>query len=131
MAEESIRGCWDGSEIMQKDLDWLYRTHRIPPEVESRLPEGEVQPEPQPGEYVVFLTHFERGFGLPASPFFRNFLDTYSLQPYHLPANAIMMLSVFTTYSEAYLGVWPFLDLWAKYFILRRQVIPNPDQKVN
>jgi hypothetical protein len=41
-----------------------------------------------------------------------------------------MMLSVFTTYSEAYLGVWPFLDLWARYFILRRQVISNPDQKI-
>ena len=77
MGDESVRGCWDGSETIQKDLDWLYRTHRIPAEVDSRLPEGEVQPEPQPGEYVVFLTYFERGFGLPASPFFRDFLDTY------------------------------------------------------
>ena len=101
-----------------------------PPEVESRLPEGEVAPEPQPGEYVVFLAHFERGFGLPASPFFCDFLDTYDLQPHHLPANAIMMLSVFTTYAEAYLGICPFLDLWAKYFILRRQAIPNPDKKI-
>jgi hypothetical protein len=36
-------------------------------------------PEPEPGERVVFITHFERGFGLPASDFFRDFLDTYDL----------------------------------------------------
>jgi hypothetical protein len=130
MQEESLRGCWDGSETSQDDLDWLYRTHRIPPQVKSRLPDEEIEPEPKEGEHVVFLTHFERGFGLPASPFFRYFLEILSLQPHHLPANAILMLSCFAAYCEAYLGIWPLTDLRTRYYYLRRQVIPNPTQKI-
>ena len=38
----------------------------------------------KPGERVVFLAHFDRGFGLPVSKFFRDFLDFYRLQPHHL-----------------------------------------------
>jgi hypothetical protein len=56
-------------------------------------------PAPKPGERVVFIAHFERGFGLPASDFFRDFLDTYDLQPHHIPANAVMILSAFATFE--------------------------------
>jgi hypothetical protein len=33
-------------------------------------------PAPESGERIVFVSHFERGFGLPVSDFFRDFLDT-------------------------------------------------------
>ena len=36
-------------------------------EVEARLPQGEWEPRPEGSERVVFLPHFKRGFGLPAS----------------------------------------------------------------
>ena len=86
------RGAWAGSWVCQDDLDWLYRTRRIPAGVVARLPSVELAPSPNPGKFVVFLSHFQRGFGLPVSDFFRDWLSTYHLQPHHLPANAITSL---------------------------------------
>jgi hypothetical protein len=90
------------------------------------LPAGEAAPAPEPGEHVVFIAHFERGFGLPASDFFRDFLDTYGLQPHHIPANVVMILSAFAAFCEGYAGIEPFSQAWAKYFQLRKQVIQEP-----
>jgi hypothetical protein len=64
----------------------------------------------------VFIAHFERGFGLPVSDFFRDFLDTYDLQPHHIPVNAVMILSAFTAFCEGFTGIEPFCQGWAKYF---------------
>ena len=119
MAAEGIQGGWEGSETIKADLDWLRRSRRIPDQVKCRLPKEELEPEPREGERVVFVSHFERGFGLPASRFFRNFLDTFGLQPHHLPANSTTSLSAFVSFCEAYLGIWPMVNLWAKYFQLR------------
>jgi hypothetical protein len=73
------RGAWRGSDVSQAEIDWLYRSQKIPEEVSCRIPGGELEPAPQPGEVVVFTAHFEHGFGLPASDFFRRFLDYYKL----------------------------------------------------
>jgi hypothetical protein len=40
------------------------------------------------------------------------------------------MLSCFAAFCEAYLGIWPLTELWTKYYYLRRQVKPNPTQKI-
>ena len=101
------------------------RTRRIPEGVECRRPGDELEPTPQPGEHVVFIAHFERGFSLPASPFFRAFLNKFHLHPHHLPANAMTQLSTLAAFSEGYLGLWPTIELWAKYFQLRKQSIPE------
>ena len=77
---------------------------------------GEIEPTPAAGERIVFVAHFERGFGLPASPFFWAFLNRFHLQPHDLPTNAITQLSVLAAFSEGYLGLWPTVELWAKYF---------------
>jgi hypothetical protein len=89
----------------------------------------------QPGEHVVFLAHFERGFGLPASPFFREFLDFYELQPHHLPGNAIFYLSCYATFMEAYIGIRPTRETFARFFSLRinsvqGKEIPKPKPPV-
>jgi hypothetical protein len=63
-----------------------------------------IVPAPESGERIVFISHFERGFGLPTSDFFRDFLDTYDLQPHHLPANAVMILSAFAAFCEGFAG---------------------------
>ena len=60
-------------------MDWLIKSRRIPAGVECRLPGAELAPQPKDGERVVFVSHFERGFGLPVSHFFREFLDKYRL----------------------------------------------------
>jgi hypothetical protein len=61
---------------------------------------------------VVFYDHFPRGFALPASSFMRQFLDHFRLQPHHIGANAMMILSMFATLYEAYLGIWPNIELF-------------------
>ncbi|KAK1696518.1 hypothetical protein QYE76_013215 [Lolium multiflorum] len=124
-----------GSNVTEYEIDWLYRSRRIPEGVTCRLPGDEIEPEPQPGEHVVFLAHFERGFGLPASPFFREFLDFYELQPHHLPGNAIFYLSCYATFMEAYIGIRPTRETFARFFSLRinsvqGKEIPKPKPPV-
>ncbi|KAK1670522.1 hypothetical protein QYE76_058681 [Lolium multiflorum] len=72
-------GSWEGSYMRDDDIARLVRLRRIPPEVITRAPGAEVAPDPQPGERVVFRAHFDRGLGLPASPFLRQFLDFFGL----------------------------------------------------
>jgi len=117
------RGGWEGSSIPWEDVETLRASRKIPMEVSCRIPLGEIAPHPEKGEFVVFGAHFDRGFALPASDFFREFLNRFQLQPHHLPANAIVALSSFTTFCEAYLGLHPTVDLWAKFFSLRPGVV--------
>ncbi|KAK1631329.1 hypothetical protein QYE76_005644 [Lolium multiflorum] len=129
------RGAWMGSNVTEYEIDWLYRSRRIPEGVTCRIPGDEIEPDPKPGEYVVFLAHFERGFGLPASPFFREFLDFYKLQPHHLPGNAIFYLSCYATFMEAYIGIRPTRETFARFFCLRinsvqGKEIPKPKPPV-
>ena len=102
-----------GLNVTSEDITQLRATRRLPWEtdVSVRLPWGEQRPRPQGQECVVFLTHFERGFGLPASTFFHAFLEFFGLQPHHLGAGAIVQLSGFMTLCEGYLGVKPTVDL--------------------
>jgi hypothetical protein len=75
-------------------------------------------PAPGPGKTVVFYAHFPWGFALPVSSFLRLFLDHFRLQPHHIGANTMMILSAFATLCEAYLGIWPNVELfrWLIYF---------------
>ncbi|KAK1620722.1 hypothetical protein QYE76_026239 [Lolium multiflorum] len=129
------RGAWKGSDVTQHKIDWLYRSRRIPEGVSCRLPGDEIEPIPDPGEFVIFLAHFERGLGLPVSPFFRRFLDFYKLQPHHLPGNAIFYLSCYATFMEAYIGIRPTRETFARFFALwinsvQGKDIPKPKPPV-
>ena len=73
------RARWEGSEVSSAEIEWLYNSHRIPRVVECWRPGSETAPEPQSGEYVVFLSHFERGFGLPLSDFMQRFMVRFGL----------------------------------------------------
>ncbi|KAK1630018.1 hypothetical protein QYE76_004333 [Lolium multiflorum] len=123
----TTRGAWMGSSVTQYEIDWLYRSRRIPAGVTCRIPDDEVEPDPEPDEYVVFLAHFERGFGLPVSSFFRDFLDFYKLQPHYLPGNAIFYLSCYATFMEAYIGIRPTRETCARFFALRINSVQGKD----
>ncbi|KAM0857704.1 hypothetical protein ACQ4PT_048304 [Festuca glaucescens] len=120
------RGSWRGSDVSQAEIDWLYRSRRIPEEVFCRIPGNEREPVPNPGEVVVFTAHFERGFGLPASDFFRHFLDFYELQPHHLPGNAVFYLSSFVSFVEGFVGLLPTVETFARFYNLRINSIQDP-----
>ena len=68
--EENERAGWEGSEVSAAEITWLKRTRCIPEGVECRRLGDELEPTLEPRERVVFVAHFERVFGLPASPFF-------------------------------------------------------------
>ena len=70
-----------GSNVTTEDITRIRASRRLPRETDVgvRLPRGEQRPRPEGQERVVFLTHFERGFGLPASTFFRAFLEFFGL----------------------------------------------------
>ncbi|KAK1628151.1 hypothetical protein QYE76_002466 [Lolium multiflorum] len=108
-----------GSNVTKYEIDWLYRSRRIPEGVTCRIPGDEIVPKPRDGERVVFLAHFERGFGLPPSSFFLDLLDFYKLQPHHLPGNSVFYLSCYTTFMEAYIGIRPTRETFARFFALR------------
>jgi hypothetical protein len=78
-AQSQGRSGWEGSEVTPADISWLTTTRRVPAGVACRLPASETVPAPEPGERVVFISHFERGFALPVSDFFRDFLENYDL----------------------------------------------------
>jgi hypothetical protein len=117
-------GAWCGSNVTEANLNELRRYRHLPALdlVATRiLPETEVVPVPQDGEHVVFLSHFERGFGLPASPFLREFLDHFSLRMQSLPVNNILFLSALVTGAEAYLGVPATWAMFEQFFYFRSQ----------
>ena len=116
-------GSWMDSTVTLDDIAYLRTTRRLPGEtkVAVRLPQGEREPRPEGTKRVVFFPHFKRGFNLPASTFFRDFLEFFGFQPHHLGAGAIVQLSGFVTLCEGYLGVEPSIDLWVRFFSLKQQ----------
>ncbi|KAE8780490.1 hypothetical protein D1007_46377 [Hordeum vulgare] len=82
------------------------------------------------GEVVVFTEHFYRGFGLPASAFFAEWLRFFVLQPYHLVPNAILQLSAFVVLCEGFVGIEPRVDLWRSQFFFKQQSITMEKSEV-
>ena len=111
----SVRsGTWDGSEVHDNHIEFLRKTRRLPGKdyVRVRLaPRGEISLALEEGERVIFRLHCLRGLGLPASSFFRSFLEFYGLQPHHLTPNTVVLLSAFVALCECFLGVLPTLEL--------------------
>ena len=57
-AEEAPRGNWEGSsDVTSADINWLYASRRIPPELACRLPGEEVEPAPEEGERGIGRAH--------------------------------------------------------------------------
>jgi hypothetical protein len=107
--------------VGEEDILRLRRQRQIPPstQVECRAPGDKVEPDPPPGEVMVFYAHFARGFGLPVSPIFHAFCEFFGLQPHHLGANAVLGLSSFVSFCEGYAGVWLTVDIWRSSSISR------------
>ena len=73
-------GDWDGSNVHDDHIDFLHKTRQLPGRdyVWVRLaPEKEISPAPEEDERVIFRSHCLRGLGLPASGFFRSFVEFY------------------------------------------------------
>jgi hypothetical protein len=63
---------------------------------------GEEFPTEGTGETIIFLSHIERGFGVPVGDFLRGFLHFYRIELVHLAPNSITNISTFIRLCEAY-----------------------------
>ncbi|KAE8805569.1 hypothetical protein D1007_18394 [Hordeum vulgare] len=128
----SSQGAWLGSEICEGHIEALRHHRLLPPasQVLVRIPSAETAPTPAVGEVVVFNEHFYRGFGLPASAFFFEWLHFFSLQPHHLAPNAILQLSAFVVLCEGFLGIEPHVNLWRSLFFFKQQSIAMEKSEV-
>jgi hypothetical protein len=122
-----LRGRWEGFDVSEAEIQWLYRSRRILEGVAFRIPGDEREPVVEPGEVVVFTTQFVRGLGLPVSDFFWFFLDFYELEHHHLPGNAIFYLSSFVAFCEGYVSLWPSIQCFARLYNLRINSIQDPE----
>ena len=107
-------GDWAGSNVHEDHIDFLRKTRRLSGKdyVRVRLVlEREISPSSEKGERVIFCSHCLCGVGLPASGFFRLFLEFYHLQPHHPTPNTVVLLSAFVTLCEGFLGILPTLEL--------------------
>ncbi|KAE8782235.1 hypothetical protein D1007_44411 [Hordeum vulgare] len=124
--QASLQGAWLGNDVDEDLIDAL-RHHLLLPlasQVSVRLPGSKASPAPVAGEVVVFAEHFYRGFGLPASSFFVEWLQFFDLQPHHLAPNAILQLAAFVVLCEG------FVDLWRSLFFFKQQSIAMEKSEV-
>ena len=80
MARPGSKGKWEASFVMEKEIKDLRSAGCLATDIKHRLPpEGQVIPTLEPGERVVFLTHFLRGLGFPLHLFVRGLMHYYGL----------------------------------------------------
>src|SRR4051812_25771499 len=66
MSGSDLQGRWTPSSVTEEDVSKLREARYLTSEIPHRLPaQGHVIPSPQPGESVVFISHFLRGLGFP------------------------------------------------------------------
>ena len=81
MSGSDLQGRWRPSSVTEEDMLKLREAKFLTGEIPHRLPaEGQAIPNPQPGESVVFMSHFLRGLGFPMDPFVRGLLFYYGLE---------------------------------------------------
>ncbi|KAE8805152.1 retrotransposon ty3-gypsy subclass [Hordeum vulgare] len=127
-----FRGAWEGSDVTDRHIEVLRHRRMLPPaeRVKVRLPDAQGSPTARDGKVVVFKEHFFRGFGLPASEFFSQFLVFFGLQPHHLAPNAFLQLAAYISLCEGFIGIKPRLDFWRKLFIFKQQSAPTNDPDI-
>ena len=81
-------------------------------------------------EVVIFVPFLISGLGLPASPFFHNLLDFYSLNCTHLNPNYVLQIAVFVHICEAFHGILPHFGLWKYLYHSRPRMAGGQHQLV-
>ena len=96
------------SSVTEEDVLKLREAKYLTYEISHRLPaKGQVIPTPEPGEYVVFVSHLRRGLGFPMDPFVRGLMFYYGLEFHDLAPESILHISAFIVVCEAFLHVTP------------------------
>ena len=108
MSGSDLQGRWMPSSVMEEDVLKLREAKYLSYEISHRLPaQGQAVPTPEPGEYVVFVSHLRRGLGFSTGPFVRGLMFYYGLDFHDLAPESILHISAFIIVCEAFLRVTP------------------------
>jgi hypothetical protein len=112
----------EASTVTEEQIQSLVDRGLLRPKVQVgwRPAAGEEFPTEGTGETVVFLTHIELGFGVPAGNFLRGLFHFYRIKLVHLAPNSITIISTFVHLCESYLGIAPHFHLWRHFFELKK-----------
>jgi hypothetical protein len=121
------------SVISEAGLLHLVETGVLPPKelCSWRIWRGVTVPTEDIHEAVIFVPFLIRGLALPASPFFRDLLDFYSLHLTHLNPNYVLQIVVFVHLCEAFLGILPHFGLWKYLYHCRLRMARGHHQLVS
>jgi hypothetical protein len=86
-----------------------------------RISPGENYPDPRPTEIVVFEDFYWRGFRNHCHPFLRKLCNYYKVSICNLYPNSVLVVSIFITLYESYLGIQPHFNLWWHFFCLKKK----------
>jgi hypothetical protein len=113
---------WEMSTVTGEQIQSLVDRGLLRPKAQVgwRPAAGEAFPAEGTGDTVVFLTHIERGFGVPLGDFLRGLLHFYRIELVHLAPNSITIIATFIHLYKAYLGITPHFHLWRHFFELKK-----------
>ena len=124
MSGSDLQGRWMPSSVTEEGVLKLREAKFLTAEILHRLPaQRQAIPSPQPGESVVFMSHFLRGLGFLMDPFVRGLLFYYGLEFHDLAPESILHISSFIVVCEAFLRVTPHFGLWLKTFKVEPKMI--------
>ena len=108
MSKSNLQGRWMPSSVIEEDIKMLRETRYLTFKISYRLTaRGQVIPTPEPGESVVFISHFLRGLGLALDPFVRGLMFYYGLDFHDLAPDSLLHISSFIVVCEAFLRITP------------------------
>src|SRR5215216_1680339 len=124
MSGSGSQGKWVASFVTKKGIKELREAGYLSADVTHRIPaKKQVIPTPEPGERVVFISHFLRGLGFPLHPFVRDLMFNYGLDFHDLALNSFLHISAFIVVCEALLRIPPHFGLWLKVFNMKPKVV--------
>jgi hypothetical protein len=71
------------------------------------------------GDFIFFMEHALAGLVPSLSFFFLTLLEYYRLQLQHLSPNSIALVATFVHLCEMFVGVWPSVWLFRRFFVLK------------
>jgi hypothetical protein len=86
-----------------------------------RTSDGESYLDLRLNEIVVFEDFYWRGFGKPCHPFLCKLCDYYRISICNLHPNSVLLVSIFITLCESFLGIQPHFNLWRHFFCLKKK----------
>jgi hypothetical protein len=85
-----------------------------------QVPKDPTFPASVEGYVVSFMAFYERGFDAPPHQFLHSLLRCYGLKLHHLTPLRVLHIVAFVTFCQAYMGIYPNLNLWKYFFCIRR-----------